>query len=169
MRDDLGFNLNNVKAAAAQSGAYGGARQGLVEAELMDDYSRNVAEAVGSMAHQGFNTAAQFGQNRLQQILTAAGQASAQGADAYGIGQQALAGQMQAGTQQQMLMQRLMDIVGQQYDTYANYPQQALATAMAGVAGNPLANAGNRSTTESYNAGLYDQLAFASGLLGGGN
>tara|TARA_R110000868_G_scaffold4418_2_gene27715 strand:- start:10017 stop:11099 length:1083 start_codon:yes stop_codon:yes gene_type:complete len=94
MRDQEMQQLNNVRGQAAQAGAYGGARQALVESEVMNNSQRNMYDAVGGLNQQGFNTAAQFGQNRIGQIqnaaqgqLAAAGQqfAAQQGAAGFGL------------------------------------------------------------------------------------
>lgn len=73
MRESELQDLNMVRAQAAQSGAFGGARQGLVESQLMDRYNQNAYQAVGQMNQQGFNTAAQLGQSRIGQIQAGAG------------------------------------------------------------------------------------------------
>lgn len=168
MRDEMNLGLNDVRGQAAQASAYGGARQGLVEAELMREYQRNMGEVAGGLNQQGFNTAAQLSQNRLGQMLDAGQIATGQAQTGFGLGQRSLLQQQQAGSQQQALMQRILDQASGQYDAFANYPQQALSTAMAGVMGNPLARAGTSTETSSYNPGLYDTLGFTAGLLGGG-
>lgn len=60
-------DLNNIRGQAAQAGAFGGARHGLVESELMDNYNRNMTETVGQLNQSGFDSAAQFGLNRINQ------------------------------------------------------------------------------------------------------
>jgi hypothetical protein len=94
MRDQEMQQLNNVRGQAAQAGAFGGSRQALVESEVMNNSQRNMYDAVGGLNQQGFNTAAQFGQNRIAQMqsaaqgqLAAAGQqfAAQQGAAGFGL------------------------------------------------------------------------------------
>ena len=165
MTDQRNQDLNMVQTQAANAGAFGGARHGLVEAELMDRYHRNMGEAASTMNQQGFNTAAGLSQNRIGQIL-AGGQGLVSGSNAaFNIGQAVNQGQAQAGMQQQQLMQAILNQGNQQYDTFANYPQQSLATALAGVQGNPLGAA--QTQTSRYNPGLFDVLGFGAGVLGG--
>lgn len=162
IRDRQMQDLNMVRGQAHQASAYGGARHGLVEAELMDRYNRNMYESAGQMAHQGFNTAAGFGQSRIAQILGAAGQQGQQAQQGMQFGQQALGMQQQAGQQQRDFLQGLLDQATGQYDAYINYPQTALGTALAGVQGNPLA--GNQTRTETYKPGTLDYLSLGAGL-----
>ena len=162
MRDNAMQDLNMVRAQAAQAGAYGGARQGLVEAELLDRYNRNMGEAAGSMAQQGFNTAAQLGQNRISQLMQGGSGLVNAAPVGFGLGQNVLQQQQQAGAMQQGMMQQILNQATGQYDTYANYPQTALATALAGVQGNPLAGAG--TTTTRTTPGLFNYLSLGAGL-----
>tara|TARA_R110000744_G_scaffold2592_5_gene10328 strand:+ start:13139 stop:14125 length:987 start_codon:yes stop_codon:yes gene_type:complete len=102
MRDERNNQLNDVRAQAAQSGAFGGARQGLVEQGVYDRSQENIGNAVGALNQQGFSEAAQLGQSRISQM-----QQSGQGYAGLGQ-QQAQAGQSLAGIgqqQQQMGMQ----------------------------------------------------------------
>jgi len=162
MQDQGMQDLNMVRAQAAQSGAYGGARQGLVEAELMDRYNRNMYETAGSLNQQGFNTAAQLGQNRIGQIMQG-GQSMVNAAPVgVNMGNQVLAQQGQAGAMQQGMMQQILDQATRQYDTFQSYPQTALGTALAGVNGNPLAGATTSTTTQK--PGLFNYLSLGAGL-----
>ena len=223
-------DLNMVRGQAAQSGAYGGARQGLVEAELMGRYNQNMYDTAGALNQQGFNQAATLGQNSTAQMqnaaqgfaglggqrlsadqallsggLNARGQQinAAQGAGqlslnsrgqqinaAQGLGQlgQAQAGnqlaagqglmagaaqgqnmgmaalnqQNQAGMQQQQMNQRILDQATGQYDQYSNYPQTALATALAALQGNPLG--AQNTTTQTTTPGMFDYLSLGAGM-----
>ncbi len=166
MQDMRNQDLNMVQTQAANAGAFGGARHGLVEAELMDRYNRNMGEQVASMNQQGFNTAASLGQNRINQIMQGGGMLGNFAQQGFGMGQQTLQNQQAAGQQQQQMMDRILGQATAQYDTYANYPQQALATALAGVQGNPLSGAG--TTTQRYKPGLFDYLGMGAGIMGGG-
>lgn len=230
MRESRAEDLNMVGSQAAQAGAYGGARQGLVEAELMDRYNRNENEAIKTALQEGFNTSAGLGQNLLGIEQGAAGglaglgvtdinragmladlgttlqgqqQSAAQGLMQYGLGQQgqalgagqALTGtgqglmdrllsagiagvnaapvgvgigqgvldqQMSAGAAQQQTMQQILDQATGQYDTYANYPQLALGTALAGISGNPLQAA--TTTTQRTTPSLFDYMSLGAGM-----
>ena len=162
MRDQQSMDLNMVQAQAAQQGAFGGARHGLVESQVMDNSNRNMLEGITSMNQQGFNTAAQLGQGRIGQEMQASQGMINAAPTGFNMGQAANQGQMQAGMQQQGLMQKVLDQGTHQYDTYQSYPQTALATALAGVQGNPMAGAG--TTTQKSNPGLFDYLSLGAGM-----
>jgi hypothetical protein len=232
MRERRSNDLNMIRGQAAQAGAYGGARQGLVEAETLDRYAQAENEAITQALQQGFDRAAQLGQGQQQieqaaasglagigaqqvarlaqrgqlglgasgqdlaaaQALTNAGvqmtdqqlaaarvlaglgsNAANRGISAGGalvgaaqtgqnLGMNALQQQAAAGAQQQLLNQQLLEQASGQYDAYINYPQTALSTAMAGVYGNPLQNAGTTTGTQSTTPGLFDWLGLGAGL-----
>jgi hypothetical protein len=205
-------DLNMVRGQAAQSGAYGGARQGLVEAELMGRYNQNMYDTAGALNQQGFTQAATLGQNSTAQMQNAAqgyaglggqrmsadqsllsGGLNARGQQinaAQGLGQigQAQAGQQlaagqglmagaaqgqnmgmaalnqqnQSGMQQQQMNQRILDQATGQYDQYSNYPQTALATALAALQGNPLG--AQNTTTQTTTPGMFDYLSLGAGM-----
>lgn len=166
MYDDQQRGLNDIRGQAAQASAYGGARHGLVEAEFMDRSNRNMGEAAATMLHNGFNTAATLGQNRIAQILQGGGQMVNSAATGLNMGQAVNAEQSQSGAIQQALMQQILGQAAGQYDTYAGWPQQSLATALSALQGNPLSAAG--STTSQYTPGLFDYMSMGLGILGGG-
>lgn len=165
-RQERSKDLNMVRGQAAGASAYGGARHGLVEAELMDRYSQNENELLSRMLQEGFDTRANLALETLGQRASA-GQglinASGTGMD---LGTTTAGMQERAGGQQQSLLQRILSQASGQTDTMINYPTTALGTALAGVQGNPLA--GNATKTSSYNPGMFDYLSFGSGLMGGG-
>lgn len=212
MRDNRDEALNMVQANAANAGAFGGARHGLVEAEVINDSNRNMAETAAGMSQDGFNLAAQLSNARINQIQQSAaglaglgGQELQRGATLGNLGmgqqQQALAaGQAVAGiqagaenrrlaaaqgalggaatgvnignsvTQQQAqaggiaqgLNQQILSQGAGQYDQYVNYPQMALASALAGIQGNPLQAA--TTTTVNSNPSLLSYLSLGAGL-----
>jgi len=166
MRQRRGDDLNMVRGQAASAGAFGGARHGLVEAELMDRYAQTEDEGVARALQQGFLSSAQLGQSRIGQIQQGAGAMINAAPIGFNMGNQAIAGQNQAGMMQQQLNQQMLSQAGGQYDAYANYPQTSLNTALAGIQGNPLA--GQKTQTNEYKPGLFDYLAFGSGMMGGG-
>lgn len=165
-RQERSQDLNMVRGQAAQAGAYGGARQGLVESELMSDYSQNENEMLARMLQQGFDTRSNLALNTLNQRAGAGSSLVNSAQTGMGLGQSATQMQQQAGGQQQMLLQRILSQAAGQTDTMTNYPIQALNTALAGVQGNPLS--GNVTGRESYQPGMFDYLSFGAGLMGGG-
>lgn len=62
-------NASNMQQAA--SGAFGGGRHGLREAQMADDYLRTVGATSGGLRAQGFNTAAGLGMQDAGRVLQA--------------------------------------------------------------------------------------------------
>ena len=63
--------LNQVQGQAAQAGAFGGGRQGLVEQGIYSDSQNNIGNMAGQLNMQGFNTAAGLaGQDINNQMQT---------------------------------------------------------------------------------------------------
>jgi hypothetical protein len=58
---------------------------------------------------------------------------------------------MQQGTQQQQMLQALIDASRGQFQGAANAPAQSLQQLMGGIAGG---NLGQQTTTQTYNPGL---------------
>ena len=165
-REQQDISLNDVRGQAAQSSAYGGARQGLVEAELMDRFNQNDNELLARLLQQGFDTRSNLALNTLSQRANAGQALVGAGQTGLGMGQSINQGQGQAGMLQQQLMQMILGQASGQTETMLNYPVQALGTAISGVSGNPLA--GNISGQQSYTPGIFDYMSMASGMMGGG-
>lgn len=162
MRDSRSQDMNMVQGQAAQANAFGGARHGLVEAELLDRYNQNESEMVSRLLQEGFTSNAQLAQASLGQTTGASQALVGAAPTGFNMGQSVLQGQQQAGQQQQLLNQSILNQAGQQFDQYINYPNTSLGTALAGIQGNPLAGAG--TTTQQYNPGFFDYLRLAAGV-----
>lgn len=146
---------NADQARAVASGAFGGSRQAIVEAERqrnlgmqLGDIRATGLEKAFQSAQQQFNTEQQLreqsrqygaglGLQGLQTALTGAGQLGQLGGQQFGQQAQALGLQQQFGTQQQ---QRVQDILSQQYQdflTQQRYPYQQLEFLSSMVRGTP--------------------------------
>jgi len=100
-----GMATNRLGAQAAMSGAFGGARQGIAEAEIERARLANIGQAQA----QGFQSALAAAQNQRQQQL-AAGQALAGvGAQQQAMGLADIQSQMQAGALQRGIGQAQLD------------------------------------------------------------
>jgi hypothetical protein len=79
--DAYGRNLTASNMQAAASGAFGGGRHGIRDAQVADDYMRNVARTTSGLRNQAYDSAAgliQGDQNRALQAASANQQASLQ-------------------------------------------------------------------------------------------
>lgn len=166
LRDRRAGDLNMIKANAAQSGAFGGSRHGLVESETIDNYARSEDELVARLLQQGFDTSAALGSQELGFMQGGAGQLAGLGSTMFGIGQQVNRDQMQAGGMQQQLLQAILTGAGQQFDQYALGPTRQLQMMLSAVQGNPLS--GNVSSSSSYKPGLFDYLSLGAGTYAAG-
>lgn len=166
--DQQSRDLNMVRGQAAGSSAYGGARQGLVEAELMDRYTQSAGDLAANEYRTGFNTALGAAQTDRGQTI-AAGQGLLQAAPVgFGLGQRVLQQQQAAGEQQRSLAQSILDQAAGQYQGYVNYPQMALARALQGIQGNPLGAestiTGEQTQTTTQQPGGLSYMSLLSGV-----
>jgi hypothetical protein len=164
LRDRKAVDLSAVGAQASQSGAFGGSRHGLVEADLLDTYGRNEDEMVARLLQQGFDTSAGLSVQEQQLKQSGAGILGNLGQTATGIGQSINKDQMQSGTMQQQLLQAILGQAGGQFDNYQNSPMDGVSKLLAAISGNPLAG----NTTQSYKPGLFDYLGMAAGTATAG-
>jgi hypothetical protein len=161
-------------AKAAQMGAFGGSRQGLMEAERQ----RNLGMQLGDIRGRGYQTAyeqaagqfnqdmarrmqaqqlgeqsRQFGANLglqgLQTGLQAAGQLGALGQQQFAQQQGAIQAQSAAGAQQQALEQQGLTQAYQDFLNQQNYPYKQLGFMSDLIRGLPL---GQQSTSSIYQA-----------------
>lgn len=164
LRDRRAADLNMNSAAAQQSGAFGGSRHGVVEAELIDQYGRNEDEMVARLLQQGFDTSANLATTELGLQQSGAQGLAGLGQTAFGIGQATNAGQMQAGSMQQQLLQAILGGAANQFDQYSNSPTNSVAKLLAAVQGNPLSG----NVTQTYKPGLFDFLGMGVGAATAG-
>lgn len=164
MRDRKGIDLNAIKGNAAQAGAYGGSRQGLIETDTIDNYGRSEDETVARLLQQGFDTSAGLATTELGLQQSGASGLMNLGNSAMGMGQQAQVGQMQSGTMQQQLLQALLSGSSSQYDGYTGAPTDALSKLLSSISGNPLSG----NTTSKYKPGLFDYLSLGTGAYSAG-
>ena len=158
------------KAAAARAGAFGGSRQGLVEAETNAASQRAIGDLSSNLNLQGFNTAAQLAQGDINNrftgasgMLSGAGTLGNLGTAGFNMGNTLQQQQAQQGLIQQQMQQQLLNDAMQQFYGYANSPLNYLNTTNSAVSGSPLAN--NQTRTSSYRPGVLDYLSFGAGMM----
>jgi hypothetical protein len=157
------------KAAAARAGAFGGSRQGLVEAETNAASQRAIGDLSANLGMQGFNTAAQLAQGDIANqftgasgMLSGAGTLQNLGTGGFNMANTLQQQQFQQGLMQQQMQQQLLnDAMGQFYG-YANSPLNYAQLMQNTIGGSPLAN--NQTRTSQYQPGISDILGFGTGL-----
>ena len=158
---------NQLGFQAGASGAYGGARHGIAEAETNRAFADQAAQTAAGLRQAGFQNAQQLasrdistGLQGAQQRLSAASQMGQLGQQAFntsGAIQDRLA---QQGLMQQGLQQALIDAARNQFAGYANAPNVALAAPLAAIGATPFP----QSTSSSSSPGLFDYLGLGASL-----
>jgi hypothetical protein len=158
------------QAQAAQAGAFGGSRQGLIEAERQRNLAQQQQDIYGRGMQTAFEQARQaqqfgstLGLQGYGQALQGAGQLGALGQQQYGqemglLGQQLGIGEKQQQYEQARLNQRIQD-----YATQQQYPFIQLGTLSNMLRGLPM----QASTTQMYQA-QPPLMQQAVGLAGAG-
>lgn len=158
------------KANAARSGAFGGSRQGLVEAETNAAAQRAIGDLSSNLNMQGFNTAAQLAQGDIANrftgasgMLSGAGTLGSLGTAGFNMGNTLQQQQAQQGLLQQQMQQQLLNDAQQQFYGYANSPLNYLNMMNSTLGGSPLAN--QSTSSSSYKPGVLDYLSFGAGMM----
>ena len=161
------------QARAAGSGAFGGSRHGLVEAQTNEAAQRNLGQFSAGLRSQGFNTAAQLSNQDIQNRMAAgtgmfagAGLSSGIAGQQFGMGQDVADQQWRQGALTQGMNQMLLDDARNMFNQYVNQPQNLLDMRSAAASMSPLNQA--QSQSSSYEPGLFDYLALAAQTVGGG-
>ena len=144
------MGLNNIGAQAQRSGAYGGSRQGIMEAEaLKKGFQQQALDKVGArLRQQGFN-------NAMNNAFRSAQGLQGIGSQAFNMGQAINQQQIQQGAMQQQMMQNLINAAKNQYNQYANAPMNKLQLPLAALGAAPVpANSNSRETI--WNNGLFN-------------
>lgn len=158
-------------AQAVQAGAFGGSRQGIVEAERQRNLGQNLANIYGTgmqNAFQNAQQAQQFGSTLGLQGFGQAGQAAATlgqlGQTQFGQQKDILNAQANAGQLQQQQAQKGLDIAYQDFQNQRQYPYQQQAFMSDMLRGLPLSQTSQSMYT---NPSAFSQLAGAgTALLG---
>lgn len=146
---------NALGAQATRAGAFGGSRHGVAEGTMLGDYGRTFGDIAAQQRQQGFNTALGAAENQQQMLSQLAGQG-------FGFGQALNQQQMQQGSQQQALMQSLIDAARGQYAGYTGAPMSSLSAPLAALGAVP---SGQQTSTQTQRPGLMQYLSLGLGLL----
>lgn len=160
--------INDVGAAATGAGAFGGARQGIAEAETNRAALEAAARASGQLRSQGFQQAQSAAQQDIANQLAgrglnlnAAGTLGNLANLGFGFGQQINQQQMQQGTMQQALMQQLIDAARGQFAGFTGSPLASTQAPLQALGAVPF----GQTETTSQQPGLFNFLSLGLGLL----
>lgn len=158
------------QAQAAQAGAFGGSRQGLIEAERQRNLAQQQQDIYGKGMQTAFEQArqaqqfgAELGLKGYGQGMQGAEQLAKIGQQQYGQEMGLLGQQMEVGGKQQAYEQARLNQIIQDYATQQQYPFIQLGTLSNMLRGLPM----QASTTQMYQA-QPPALQQAIGLAGAG-
>lgn len=159
---------NQIGLQAGTSGAYGGSRHGIAEAETNRAFADQAARTAAGLRQAGFQNAQQLagqdittGLEGSRQRLSAASQMGALGQQAFNTSGAIQDRQQREGLLQQGLQQALINAAQNQFQGYASSPTTALAAPLAALGVIPTAGG---ATTSSSSPGLFDYLGLGAGL-----
>lgn len=147
------IGLNQIGAQAQGSGAYGGSRQGIAEAEALKGFNQQALDQVSRLNQQGY-------QQSINNAFNAASGLQNVGNQAFNMGNTLQQNQMAQGAMQQQMMQNLINMGRRQYAGFTGQPQQNLNTMLSTVSAQPQLSGQERS----FQPGLFNYLQFAAGL-----
>lgn len=150
------MGLNNIGAQAQRSGAYGGSRQGVMEAEALKGFNQQALDQVSRLNQQGFN-------NAMNNAFRSAAGLQGIGSQAFNMGQAINQQQMRQGAMQQQLMQNLINAGRNQYNQFAAAPTNKLGLPLAALGASPLPE----TQTTDRQLGIMDYLTAGAQIYAG--
>jgi len=148
-------------------GAFGGGREGVLQAEYQSSSDRNRAALQNQMLQQGFQQASSARQQDFQNQQGVASQQATLGGGIQNLAQQQIKGLGSLGGIQQSQSQAVLDAQRQANQTAAYEPYQRLGTYGSGVAQLISGYPGQSQITQTPNASaLQTALGVGTGLAG---
>ena len=172
------MQMNQVGANASASGAFGGSRQALREAETNTGYFDQAARTAANLRLQGFRDVQNMAQTDINNKLAAdisnqgfnlAGSQQRLGAGnqlanlsnlGFGMGQQLQGNLAQDGAMKQGINQLLIDAVKNQFNQRSQAPFQSIGLLSQALGASPVP----QTSTTSKQPGLFDYLTLGASL-----
>ena len=169
-----GMNMLGAQAQAGQ--AFGGSRHGVAMGELGRDTVSQLAQSSANLRQQGYQNAQQMAQQDIgnnmqanlanqqaglqgnQQLMGGAGQMADISNLGFGMGQTLTKNLAHQGAQQQAMQQALIDSAKQNFQGYANQPQNTLGYLSQAIGASPVP----QTQTTSKQPGLFDYLTLGA-------
>jgi hypothetical protein len=168
------MSLNKVGASAQSSGAFGGSRQGIMEAETNKAFANEAARTAARLRQQGYTgaqgMALQDIQNQIAGDQFGAG-VGLKGADVlgqlsnlgFGQGQELVSGLERQGALQQLLNQQIIDAAQGQFADYQQHPANTIGLVSSALSATP----NQSTTTTTRKPGLFDYLTLGATAMSG--
>ena len=148
-------------------GAFGGGREGVLQAQYQSDSDRNRAALQANLLQSGFQQAQAARQADLKNQLGISQQQATLGGGMQNLAQQQISGLGRLGGVQQAQSQAVLDAQRQAAQTQAYEPYQRLGTYGSGVASLISGYPGSTQVTQTPNASpLQTALGVGTGLAG---
>ena len=148
-------------------GAFGGGREGVLQAQYQSDSDRNRAALQANLLQQGFQQAQAARQRDLQSQLGISQQQATLGGGMQNLAQQQISGLGRLGGVQQAQSQAVLDAQRQAAQTQAYEPYQRLGTYGSGVASLISGYPGSTQIAQTPQASpLQTALGVGTGLAG---
>lgn len=148
-------------------GAFGGGREGVLQAEFLANQARNRAGIQANLLQQGFQQAAARRQQDFANQQSVAQQQATLGGGLQNLAQQQISGLGRLGGVQQAQSQAVLDAQRQAAQTQAYEPYQRLGTYGSGVASLISGYPGSTQIQQTPNASpLQTALGVGTGLAG---
>ena len=148
-------------------GAFGGGREGVLQAQYQSESDRNRAALQANLLQQGFQQAQQARQADLKNQLGISQQQATLGGGMQNLAQQQISGLGRLGGVQQAQTQAVLDAQRQAAQTQAYEPYQRLGTYGSGVASLISGYPGSSQITQTPQASaLQTALGVGTGLAG---
>ena len=148
-------------------GAFGGGREGVLQAQYQSDSDRNRAALQSNLLQSGFQQAQAARQADLKNQLGISQQQATLGGGMQNLAQQQISGLGRLGGVQQAQSQAVLDAQRQAAQTQAYEPYQRLGTYGSGVASLISGYPGSTQVTQTPNASpLQTALGVGTGLAG---
>ena len=148
-------------------GAFGGGREGVLQAQYQSDSDRNRAALQANLLQSGFQQAQAARQADLKNQLSIAQQQATLGGGMQNLAQQQISGLGRLGGVQQAQSQAVLDAQRQAAQTQAYEPYQRLGTYGSGVASLISGYPGSTQIQQTPNASpLQTALGVGTGLAG---
>jgi len=158
---------SQAQQALGIPGAFGGGREGVLQAEYQSSSDRNRAALQNQMLQQGFQQASSARQQDFQNQQGVATQQASLGGGMQNLAQQQIKGLGSLGGIQQSQSQAVLDAQRQANQTAAYEPYQRLGTYGSGVAQLISGYPGQSQITQTPNASaLQTALGVGTGLAG---
>lgn len=156
---------SNLKSGAIQSGAFGGDRGGVAQAEMARQQQLGNAMAMSNIYNQGYGQAMGLAGQQVANLSAQGQQMAALGAGAQGSVLQGAQAQMAAGAQEQATKQAELQAAYDQWMQRQAYPYQQ-AQFFANIAQGLGAGAGGTSSTTTPPPNLFSQILGGVGAIG---